>query len=417
MIKRAAIISTYILSLTSMTQIASAATPAWLVRSTIKGFIASYDWTSVNNQFSKYNQYTLTEGGGLFLGTPTYDGFSVAVEPLVQSGLGLHASNPNHVSRTLGPSVTALGQAYIKYHNYGTTFKVGNFELKNTPWNSSAMGIRLLPMTFQGVHIKTSPMTGLTFYATRIFRFRYVNQSQYNRGTVYSTYKPSILDRASSGFLSVGAAYNGMVLGDPGIKSNDSLWFWNYYQYARLYLAQSINSVEMGSIKGLFGVQLMHAGKKNGYLGSVNAQLYGGELGMAYKPIKVMFTYDYLPAHPGTFNYGGLVTPYNSITDSGPLFSQPITDSTEDFGSGSAYGVHFDYTGIKNLFTQLRFIYLHMRTSPIYSNFREVSLITSYKFSHIQGLRVTNIANFATKLPGTNLPNFFQNRLMLIYNF
>ena len=173
----------------------------------------------------------------------------------------------------------------------------------------------------------------------------------------------------------------------------------------------------MGSLKGLFGVQLMHSEKRNGYLGSVNAQLYGGEFCLTYKPIKVVFSYDYLPAYPGTFNYGGLVTPYNSITDSGPLFSQPITDSTEDFGSGSAYGVHFDYTGIKNLFTQLRFIYLHMCTSPIYSNFREVSLITSYKFSHIHGLRVTNIANFATKLPGTNLPNFFQKRLMLIYNF
>ena len=58
-----------------------------------------------------------------------------------------------------------------------------------------------------------------------------------------------------------------------------------------------------------------------------------------------------------------------------------------------------------------------MRTSSIYSNFREVSLITSYKFFHILGLRVTNIANFATELLGTNLPDFFQNRLMLIYNF
>ena len=214
-----------------------------MVGSTIKWFIASYDWTSVNNQFSKYNQYTLTEGGGLFLGTPTYDGFSIAVAPLMQSGLGLHASNPNHVSRTLGPSVTALDQAYIKYHNYGTTFKVGDFELQNTPWNSSVMGIRLLPMTFQSVHIKTSPMIELTFYATRIFCFRYVNQSRYNRGTVYSTYKPSILDREYSGFLSVGADYNGRTPGDPEIKSNDSLWFWNYYQYARLYLAQFINSV------------------------------------------------------------------------------------------------------------------------------------------------------------------------------
>ena len=109
MLKRAVIISTCILSLTSMIQIASAATLVWLVGSTIKGFIASYDRTSVNNQFSKYNQYTLTEGGGLLLGTPTYDGFSVAVEPLVQRGLGVHASNPNHVSRTLGTIRDSIG--------------------------------------------------------------------------------------------------------------------------------------------------------------------------------------------------------------------------------------------------------------------------------------------------------------------
>lgn len=410
-------ISSCILCLSGLPQMSWATTPAWLRGSTIKGFIASYDWTSVNNQFSKYNQYTLTEGGGLFLGTPTYKGFSLAIEPLVQTGLGLHASNPNHVSRTLGPSVTAIGQAYIKYENDGMNIKAGDFILRSSPWSNSAIGIRLLPITYQGVHVKFSLINGLNFYASRIFKFRYVNQSHYNRGTIYSTYIPSILNKSSAGFLSVGVKYKGEPLNTPNFKTNDVFWFWNYYQYARMYLAQSTNSIDIGNSKGFLGVQLMHAGKQSGYLGSVNAQLYGGEAGLEYSPMKIMFTYDYLPPHPGTFNYGGLVTPYNTITDSGPIFTQPITDSTEDFGSGSAYGVHVDYTGIKNLFTQLRFIYLHMRTTQVYSNFREVSLITSYKFTDIKGLHLTNIVNYASKLPGSSVPYFFQNRLMLIYSF
>lgn len=62
-------------------QSAVAKTPAWLQGWTIKGFAAAYDWTSINNQFSKVNQYTLTEGGGLFIGSPSYRGFSLAVEP------------------------------------------------------------------------------------------------------------------------------------------------------------------------------------------------------------------------------------------------------------------------------------------------------------------------------------------------
>ena len=398
-------------------QSAVAKTPAWLQGWTIKGFAAAYDWTSINNQFSKVNQYTLTEGGGLFIGSPSYRGFSLAVEPIFQTGLGLHPSNPKNVSRTLGPSVAALGQAYIQYRGYGFTVKGGDFITTSSPWSSSSVGIRLLPITYQGVHVKFRASRHLHIYASRVVRYRYVNESRYNAGTIYTTYLPGLAGRTSSGYMSAGLNYERRIPRADELDTKDSVWAWDYYQYARLYLAQTVDSAKLGPATGIVGVQVMDAKKQSGYLGRVDAQVYGAEVGAAYRPFKLVLADDYLPAHPNAFNYGGLATPYNTITDSGPMFSQPITDSTEDFGSGSAYSVHLDYLGIPRLFTQIRFVDLHMRTTPVYSNFREVSLLVSYKLKAVKGLNITNIANYATEYPNRNLPGFFQNRIMLVYTF
>lgn len=406
-----------LMTVAATTQDAIARTPAWLKGWTVKGFAAAYDWTSINNQFSTTNQYTLTEGGGLFIGSPSYGGFSLGVEPIFQTGLGLHPRNAHEVSRTLGPSVGALGQAYVQYHDYGLTVKAGDFMTSSSPWSSSSIGIRLLPITFQGVHLKFRATRHLQLYASRVFRYRYVNQSLYNAGTIYTTYLPGLIGRTSSGYTSAGLNYANRIPRADGLRTKDSLWAWDYYQYARVYLAQTVDSVRLGHAEGIAGLQVMDAGKQHGYLGRVNAQVYGAEAGVAYKPFKLVVSDDYLPAHPNAFRYGGLVAPYNSITDSGPMFSQPITNSTEDFGSGSAYAIHLDYLGIPRLFTQIRFVDLHMRTTPVYSNYHEVSLLVAYKLKGVKGLSIKNIANYATEHPGHGMPGFFQNRIMLVYAF
>lgn len=403
-------------TLTAM-QSASAKTPIWLPGWTINGFAAAYDWASINNQFSSDNQYTLTEGGGLFIGSPSYHGLSFAVEPIFQTGLGLHSNNPNAVSRTLGPDVGAFGQAYVEYHGYGLTVKGGDFITSSSPWSSSSVGIRLLPITFQGVHVKFRASRHLRVYASRVVRYRYLNESRYNAGTIYTTYLPALSGRTSSGYMSAGLNYERKVPSIDGLDTKNSLWAWDYYQYARLYLAQTVDSVNLGHAKGIIGLQVMDAKKQRGYLGRVNSQLYGAELGAAYKSFKLVLGEDYLPPHPNSFNYGGLATPYNTITDSGPIFSQPITDSTEDYGSGSAFSVHVDYLGVPGLFTQIRFVNLHMRTTPVYSNYREVSLLVSYKLKAVKGLSITNIANYATDGAYAQSSGFFQNRIMLVYSF
>lgn len=392
-----------------------ASVPQWLQGSTVKGFVSMYDWTSINHYFSPYDQYTLSVGGGLFLETPRYDGFDLAIEPMGQSGLGTHASNSNLVSPTLGPSFTTLGQAYIQYKKYGLDAKVGDMELTNTPWNGSDNGYRILPITFQGVGVNYNPIKDLNFYFSRIYKWRYFNQEHYNRETAYSIYLPD--DKMnSSGFLSVGLDYKGKVPGLNYINTNSELWFYNYYQYDRLYLAQSVNSIGDDAYKGIIGLQFMHAGKRDGYLGNVNAQLYGVEAGVKNSFAKVLVAYDFMPTHLNSFNYGGLATPYDTITDSGPIFAQPVMTSTQDLGSGTATGIKIDFYGIPHLFTQLRYTHLHMRTSPAFVNYNEYNLIISYNISYVKGLNISDIASYANEHPSHN-PNFYQNRLMLVYNF
>jgi hypothetical protein len=248
-----------------------------------------------------------------------------------------------------------------------------------------------------------------------MYKWRYFNQEHYNRETAYSIYLPDD-QKKSDGLLNVGLKYKGFVPGINFVKTNSELWFYNYYQYNRLYMLQSVNTIGKGPYKAIVGFQFMHAGKSAGFLGNVNSQLYGAELGAKSSFGKVVLAYDYLPAHPNSFNYGGLATPYDTITDSGPIFAQPVMTSTQDLGSGTAAGIKVDYYGIKNLFTQVRFTHLHMRTTPIFENYNEYNLILSYSFSGVKGLNLTDIASYANEHPSSN-PNFYQNRLMLVYNF
>jgi hypothetical protein len=389
--------------------------PSWLNQAEIKGFVSAYDWTSINHYFSPYDQYTLSVGGGLFLGTPYIDGFRAAVEPMGQSGLGTHASNPNLVSPTLGPSFTTLGQAFLQYKDYGLNARVGYMELNDQPWAASDVGYRILPITFEGVALDYHLTKHVALYGTRIFRWRYFNQANYNRETAYSIYLPP--DRkSSSGFMSVGLKYKGTVDKQIGWKTNSELWFYNYYQYARMYMAQSVNTFDVGSINPILGVQFMHSGKSNGFLGNVNAQLYGIEAGAKNGFGKLLLAYDYLPGHATSFNYGGLATPYDTITDSGPIFAQPVMTSTQDLGSGSAATIKLDYYGVPHLFTQLRYTYLHMRTSPVFQIYREYNIILSYSPVWAKGFNITDIASYANESNQSH-PNFYQNRLMFVYNF
>ena len=389
--------------------------PSWLNQAEIKGFVSAYDWTSINHYFSPYDQYTLSVGGGLFLGTPYIDGFRAAVEPMGQSGLGTHASNPNLVSPTLGPSFTTLGQAFLQYKDYGLNARVGYMELNDQPWAASDVGYRILPITFEGVALDYHLTKHVALYGTRIFRWRYFNQANYNRETAYSIYLPP--DRkSSSGFMSVGLKYKGTVDKQIGWKTNSELWFYNYYQYARMYMAQSVNTFDVGSINPILGVQFMHSGKSNGFLGNVNAQLYGIEAGAKKGFGKLLLAYDYLPGHATSFNYGGLATPYDTITDSGPIFAQPVMTSTQDLGSGSAATIKLDYYGVPHLFTQLRYTYLHMRTSPVFQIYREYNIILSYSPVWAKGFNITDIASYANESNQSH-PNFYQNRLMFVYNF
>lgn len=395
-------------------QYAYSSEPQWLKDSTIKGFVSAYDWTSINHYFSPYDQYTFSVGGGLFLATPKYKGFRIAVEPMFQSGLGTHAKNPNLVSPTLGPSYSTMGQAYLQYADYGINAKVGYVELNDQPWAGSDIGYRILPITFQGVSLEYHPLNNLTFYSARIIKWRYNNQSIYNKETAYSFYLPD--DRKdSSGFLDIGMRYKGPIVSN-WLKTNSELWFYNFYQYARLYMAQSVNTLGTGNYKGLFGLQFMRSGKNNGFLGNVNSQLYGAEIGLKGSVWKAIIGYDFLPSHSNSFNYGGLATPYDTVTDSGPFFAQPVMSSTQDFGSGTAAGMKVDYYGIKNLFIQMRYTHLHMRTTPVYVNYNEYNLILSYNIPAVKGLNLTDIASYANEHPASN-PNFYQNRLMLVYKF
>lgn len=389
---------------------------SWLSESTIGGFLSAYYWTNIRHHFTIYNQNELSIGGGIYIKTPKFYGFSATVEPLSQSNLGIQAENQNYVSPSLGPTYTTLGQANIEYTTPNDLFKVKAGDMKlDSPWNNSDTGFSLLPQTFQGVEALISPTKDIKLTLARIFKYRSWYSGTYGNYTRYSAYLNLPNNGNTSGFTMAGISYNADV--NNYIKTSNSIWFYDYYQYARTYTAQTVDSLTQGTIKPIIGLQFMDSQKKSGNLGKVNSQVYGAELGIKYRNFKFLAGGDYLPSHKNSFNYGGLVVPYDSITSSGPLFGQALIFSTEGFGSGTAGTVRMDYTGIKNLFIQLRYTNLHMRNTESYTSYNEYNAIFNYNIKSIKGLSVTDIMGYGIITPGQQRSSFYVNRLNITYNF
>jgi hypothetical protein len=50
-------------------------------------------------------------------------------------------------------------------------------------------------------------------------------------------------------------------------------------------------------------------------LGTVNAQVFGANLGFGWKDFKLAYAFNYLPKKSGTFRNGGFLSPYSFATD------------------------------------------------------------------------------------------------------
>ena len=377
------------------------------------GDFRTFYFAAHNAFFNKgLNQNTINYGGGLAYQTATLYGFSLGVSGYISRPL-FHPSNPSRIDGSLGPTFTELGEAYVKYQHQLFSVTAGNQEF-DIPF-ISPYDYRIAPQLFQGVSTTYGTKDNY-IQAFRMFRWEswisgsFTNQTTYNASFDSAS---KIGNESTSGFYGAGGAGT-LNVGPLNLKGQ--AWYVNYMDYTQMGYADGRISANEGSFRPYVGAQVAIEGGSAGLLGDVHSQVYGLQLGVKHNSIDANLDYDYTRPDAHSYLNGALVTPYAHNIASGPLFAQPFITSTQDLGSGAAYGVEVSGNPIQSLTLGAGYSFMHLISTPgtPYLDQSEYLVYAMYNFSgRLKGWNVTDF--FAYQTSPAKSSQFFQNRLQIQY--
>lgn len=378
------------------------------------GNVRTFYYASHNAFFSKgANQNTLSYGGELGYVTAPFYGFSVGVSGYLQRGIA-HSDNPNYVDSYLGPNITTLGEAYVKWEKDQFQITAGNQAL-NVPFASS-YDWRIAPQLYQGVDAKYGDDDNF-ITAFKMFRFKSYTSNSFTKTTNYDeSFDPysGIGEPETNGFWGVGAAHKFNL--DP-VTVNAQGWYQTYQDYADLAYVEGRVSRSNGSWKPFAAAQYLHeTGDGRELLGHVDSQVYGLQLGAKHNSMTVSLGYNFIAPHRNSYLNGALVTPYAHDVSGGPLFAQPFLTSTQDLGSGNAYAIDINGAPMGNWFIGARYSFMDLKydADGPSLNGSEYLAYAIYNFAgKLKGLSVADF--FAVQTSPAKGNTFVQNRLQLQY--
>ncbi len=389
----------------------------------INGDIRAYDFTR-HYSGPVAGQSAFSLGGGLNVLSGAVDGFSAGASFYTAHSLGLNHSNPALVDGTLAgyDGINTFGQAFLQYQNRRVLVRAGD-QLLSTPW-INASDSRLIPATYQGLFAAIKPVTGLTISALRLTRFKSRTSDNFSRTDLYNstgtfniggTPTPGMAGRTEPGAAALGLAYH-----TGGLKVAG--WGYEFYDLAKMADAQGAYTFpSRGALRPFVGAQLVReTGSGAQYLGPVNATVYGAVVGVKHRSDELSLGYNDLPAHPGAFGNGDVVSPYTTGYATDPLYTTSMIQGMVDRKT-SGHAVKLAATGFF-LQHQLRVIasyadYFNTLT-PSYSSATtsEVDLdLTYFLKGALKGLSVRDRVGIARNIPVVN--RFVYNRLMVEYDF
>ena len=148
---------------------------------------------------------------------------------------------------------------------------------------------------------------------------------------------PAIPD-TTPGMFTVGAQYqHGLESGDVMARA----WFYQFFDYAALqYYEGGFQWRSDGARPFVMGQYTHESDSGAAFAGSVDANLYGLQLGLNFPKGDVALVGEWSPDSAGKFRDGGLVHPYSDL--SAVLYDDTLNDGLENLGPGRAVGVQGD---------------------------------------------------------------------------
>ncbi|HTJ94776.1 MAG TPA: OprD family outer membrane porin [Pararobbsia sp.] len=386
----------------------------WFTKGQFSGDLRTIYFSTHNNFFSRTSQDTISYGGGLEYTTARLYGFSLGVSGYLQRGIN-HSDDPGKVDSYLGPNLTAMGEAYVRWEGDKFTFTAGNQAI-DVPF-ASTYDWRMAPQLFQGFSARYGDDDNYVT-ALKMFRFKsYIDDSFTKRTTYNVEVDPfsTIGSDETNGFWGIGGQHKWKI--SPVVLTGQA-WYFTYQDYAKLAYLEGQALDDAASWKPFVGAQYFHEnGDGRELLGNVNSQVYGLQLGLKHNSMTATLGYDYIAPHSNSFLNGSLVTPYAHNVASGPLFAQPFLSSTQDLGSGNAYAIDINGAPMGHWFIGARYSYMDLKPAADTPSIDQSEYLVYAIYNFDGKLKGLSIADFFAIQTQPGKPTFLQNRLTLEYAF
>jgi len=387
----------------------------------VTGDLRAYDFTR-HYSGPVAGQQAFSLGGAINVLTGSVDGFSLGASFYTAHSLGLNNTNYALVDGTLAGSgsINALGQAFLQYQNSRVLVRAGD-QLLATPW-INASDSRMIPATYQGIFASVKPVTGLTVSALRITRFKSRTSDEFSQTDLYNS--TGIFNVGGTGGLAgktePGAAAVGADYHMGGLKV--ATWGYEFYDLATLGDVQGSYTLPgVGAFKPFVGGQFIReTGAGAQYLGNVDATVYGAVVGIKHHSDELSLGYNDLPAHPGAFGNGDIVSPYTTGYATDPLYTTSMIQGMVDRKTtGHAVKVAATTFLMQRKIRLIASFADYFNTvTPSYTSARtnEADLdLTYFMGGTLKGLSIRDRIGVAHNLPVIH--QFVYNRVMVEYDF
>ncbi|HEX7390629.1 MAG TPA: hypothetical protein VF286_10990 [Acidiphilium sp.] len=321
---------------------------------TFSGMVGLLNFNYLHNGNGPKDAGAFGVGGHLIVHTGSFEGFSVGVAGYTGQSLGIYNNARGSSELTSSyHSIQSIRQAYLQYQSNYLEVRLGR-QLISTPWANPDY-YTFSPRAFMGVAgkinfvptktggVDAGPMelspdnTKFSVFAARMLNYDSRYSSAFTSGNRYTS-------SPTNGFLTVGALFHDNY---GTTEFTVQGWYYNFYRYAQLFYAEADVTQPISQDLTVFGAgQLTTEGNSSGdgvmkftdgNADSVDAQIFGGKLGVTYKNATIALIGDYSPVHYNSYRHGGLVHPYNDL--SGTDFTDTMQTGLEVLGPGFAYGI------------------------------------------------------------------------------
>jgi hypothetical protein len=376
--------------------------------SVFNGYIRSYYQTRELKTPNDVEVYSL--GTKFNFETGSFYGLQGGTSFFIANDLGANRDDIKSQNFLLPVSeLNTFGTAYLKYSRHQTEITLGR-QTVDTPFINPSNAF-IVPVTYFGYTLSNSSLKSVTFDLMHLEKIKLRQETLFQDTGNFLTDRLGVQREQTNGTTVAGMTWN---------HKKDKFQVWNYYLpelFNMVYFQADVTLPSVGDLQPFLSFQYgkqFDVGDK--LLGTVNAQVFGANLGFGWKDFKLAYAVNYLPKKSGTFRNGGFLSPYSFATDA--LYTNSLDGGmtlkdSAFIGLGHKWTVNYTPT---NFLIEFSYTIYDMTKSVGGRDSNEVNFDITYSFQDwLKGFSLRN--RTAWVVAELEREDLIENRLQLQYVF